>query len=285
MVFDEKKYKSLLYPVIENYDKFCRDNNLRYTIYAGTLLGAVRHGGMIPWDDDIDVLMPRPDYNKFIELSKEVFIPGFKVVNAYNDHYCYTTFSKVVDCNTTLVEMASIKNAVIGAYIDVFPLDGVDVDEEEAERHYQEFLKLVKKTRTTRYEFCFKDLFTRVAGFRSYLQNKYFRSKYDYNELLKNCDKLASRTDYEKSTITRIYCSPNHSKKLFPREWFDEYIDMKFDHLTLRSIKEWDKFLTTLFKDYMKLPPEEKRITHHSHVYFNPDHGYSYEELVNQGLL
>lgn len=286
MEFDSKKFKELLYPIVESYDSFCRKNNLRYTIYAGTLLGAIRHGGMIPWDDDIDVLMPRPDYNRFIQLAKDKFNPKYRIVNAYTDPHCYTTFTKIVDNNTTLVEYELMKDAVLGAYIDVFPLDGVDLDEIEAQKHYREYRAFQSKTRFVRSNYTLQLVLNKSVTFEAFFKNRIFKLFFpNYNRMLVKCDQLMSSVNYESANLTRVYCSPNHSHKVFCKEWFEDYIDIQFDHLTLRSIKSWDIFLKTLFKDYMKLPPEDKRITHHYHYFSDLNHGYNYEQLKTNSLI
>ena len=105
-------------------DKTCRENQLRYYIWAGTMIGAVRHKGFIPWDDDIDIAMPRPDYERFIAHSKEWLPQPYEFVCAENDPRYPLPFGKVQDASTTLIERTHL-HYLGGIYIDVFPIDGV----------------------------------------------------------------------------------------------------------------------------------------------------------------
>ena len=121
LTFDE--IRTIQTGILVEFAKFCDENKLYYTLGGGTLLGAIRHKGFIPWDDDIDVLMPRPDYERFIELSRSKKIaPNIEVLSYELGNITYP-FIKIID-NRTEVEEKFVSNTKIGVWIDVFALDG-----------------------------------------------------------------------------------------------------------------------------------------------------------------
>lgn len=132
-----------LIDMLKWYHEFCVKNDLRYYIIGGTMLGAVRHQGFIPWDDDIDVGMPRDDYNRFLKISKGIQDNQY-IVEAPtegNPEFQYL-YAKIYDKSTTLVE--KVRNPIKrGIFIDVFPLDGVGATEEEARKNYKRIKKLI----------------------------------------------------------------------------------------------------------------------------------------------
>ena len=122
--YDIKALHNCILKTLQTIDKVCKEHNLRYYIWAGTQLGAVRHGGFIPWDDDIDIAMPRKDYDLLIAHAKEWLPNPYEMVCAENDENYPIAFAKIQDSSTTIIERMHLRY-LGGAYIDVFPLDGV----------------------------------------------------------------------------------------------------------------------------------------------------------------
>ena len=115
------KYKSKVLEVLKYTIKFCEKNNLKYYLADGSALGCVRHKGYIPWDDDIDIYMPRKDYNRLISLKEKVSLDGYTVKSLKDKNY-YLTFAKIYDSNTTVWEFKDCPD-ILGVYVDIFPLD------------------------------------------------------------------------------------------------------------------------------------------------------------------
>jgi lipopolysaccharide cholinephosphotransferase len=111
------------------FKQLCEENNLQYFACGGTCIGAVRHNNIIPWDDDIDVLMPRDDYYKFLDLKSKLQGTGYDIIS-YRDSDYYFPFSKFINTNTTIWESRK-RNRIIGAFIDVFPLYTTDLPDEQ----------------------------------------------------------------------------------------------------------------------------------------------------------
>lgn len=118
---DFKRYKEILLKSLKYFDNFCNKHNLLYYAAYGTALGAIRHHGFIPWDDDIDVFMPRKDYEKLLSLKEEIKKDHYYVFDPSDQGY-YKQFAKMVDMKTSLWELKEIP-FMIGVFIDIFPLD------------------------------------------------------------------------------------------------------------------------------------------------------------------
>lgn len=123
----KKEWNATILDILKAFIDICNKYHLRYYCCAGTAIGAARHHGMIPWDDDIDVLMPRPDYDRLLEIAKHEDFGKYEVVTPYNNESYPLYFSKLVNRETTLIEEKE-RPCIIGLYVDIFPLDATDDD-------------------------------------------------------------------------------------------------------------------------------------------------------------
>lgn len=125
-VQEVREVQDLLLPILLYFDGICQKNHLRYSLCGGTLLGAIRHQGFIPWDDDIDVMMPRPDFDKLITILKEEIEEPYEMMNPYDLSSFYAaSILKIYRKDTLLKEYPHKFNLQYGAYLDVFPVDGL----------------------------------------------------------------------------------------------------------------------------------------------------------------
>ncbi len=141
--------KKIEFEILIAFDTVCKEHNLRYGLSGGTLLGAIRHGGFIPWDDDIDVVMPRPDYERLIDISNKVFNDRLFFSTPKTDYNTVHAYGKLYDMRTELIEFPDSKRLKSHVYIDVFPLDGLPNDANKNCKHR----KKVRKRMLTLY--CF----------------------------------------------------------------------------------------------------------------------------------
>ena len=260
--------------IMKYFHDFCVEHNLTYFLSSGTLLGAIRHNGFIPWDDDIDVFMPRPDYDKLLELGiKEINFEG----NQYflqswetDPNYPYN-FMKIRDNNTTFVETNfKFLNMNHGVWIDIFPLDGLSSDEKVAHRHVKKFHRVWLRfyvaymkmmMRRIRLKYCLVDLLANIPGILLYFYNYKNRQN-------KKIDKITKKYSYNESTYVAsaedlIKC------KIFKKELFEELELHDFEGYKFYIPKRYDEYLTQAYGDYMQLPPVEKQIGHHFTAYEN----------------
>ena len=289
MDFNLKKYQNILREMTFVFDKYCRNNNLKYSLCAGSLLGAIRHHGIIPWDDDVDVMMPRPDYNKLLELSKKNFPKGFAIIHARNTAHYYLPLAKMTNLNTGMIVMRQNMECPVGINIDIFPVDVIHEDTTKADDIYIKFLSDYEKASVTATYSLFQSPFEngkfRIRTILHYFRNRIFRTIYNSSKIFEEMDKKISMESWEKGKKCRIYSSYQYHNRLFDRNIFDEYIDIEFEGLKVMCIKDYDTYLTILFNDYMKLPPIEKQVCHHHHYFLDMDRGYSLDELRTIGVI
>lgn len=260
---------------------FFEKHGLRYYACAGTMLGAVRHHGFIPWDDDIDVYMPRKDYERLLSLKKEFEGTGYSVVSAQTDRGYYCPFAKVQKDDFTIWEFKYYRY-VLGAYIDVFPLDYYDKDDATITKMQYEYAALFVDYQKSLKTYSFGDYLQmiRQGDFYGFAKNLAFQMFYKprrehYYNRWKTADSYLGADE----TCLKCVNLTQYPGKVFKREWFDDCIDMPFADFTIKVPRAYDEYLTLIYGDYMQLPPIEKRVSDHKHYFIDFTKRLSIEEI------
>lgn len=258
--------KSFLVEVLQDFHEFCEANGLRYVLAAGTLLGAVRHNGYIPWDDDIDVYMPRPDYEKLIALYP-CDRPNKLYEHSLDEKYMYP-FAKLAKKGTLCVEKGGYSGVDIGIYLDIFPIDGLGNDMKDAKKEVRKITKYVNLNLSLLVEQWRKDV-SFVKNFAIWCLHVFSVIYGGHKKILKKMKKALAVFDYDKSAyVGQIVEMPGY-KKITKRSLFEERELHIFEGKQFYIPKAYDLILTNLYGDYMKLPPEEKRVYAHGYeAYF-----------------
>jgi len=241
-------------------DRICRKNNIKYSLDGGTLLGAVRHNGFIPWDDDIDIIMLREEYEKFFKICKtELNTDKFFLQDFRTDKFYCNGFSRIRRLGSTFSRLGhEHMKYQQGIFIDIFVLDNVPEGKISREFHkafcfilrkmlWAKSAKKIHPNILMRWWYWLLSLIPRDFSF--YLLNK-IAKKYNKKET-----KLVSH-------YTHPYPSKDRCKYGVPRVFLNEFIELTFEGKKFMAVKEYDKYLTMLYNDYMTLPPEDKRKGH-----------------------
>ncbi len=264
---DEMRQRLL--SMAEYLQNICKENGLKMFLSGGTLLGAVRHKGLIPWDDDIDVHMPRPDYDRLIKIFKEKENIGkYKLLShELNDKYVYT-FAKLVDDDTLLIEDDIYSGVDMGLYLDIFPIDGLGDDIATAEKQ----MKKMNKYLVMNYALLVKPWRKKCTFFKNFAIElmRCAVKIYGINRLHKKIRKLAKSLPYEQCEYVGEYIDQVGSNRIVRRsEVYGDSVDMQFEGLKLPAPVGWDKYLTQFYGDYMQLPPEKKRVATHGYILYD----------------
>lgn len=255
---DSEELKLIQVKILDDIDAFCKKHDIKYSISYGTLIGAVRHKGYIPWDDDIDIIMPRPDYEKFTKLYKSSDYEFLEC--SITPGYLYA-FGKVIDRSTLLIEPNKYNYSDMGVYVDVFPVDGLPQDKSERERH-------LKRANGLAHIVTLKSLNSKypmgVAQRMKYIVLQAVLSVIPMSRFVSWQNRIAQRYPFDTSEFVSVLTTRHISSSgLIKKSYFNSYVDLEFEKRSYRSIAGYDEYLTTIYGDYMKLPPEEKRNTHH----------------------
>ncbi len=239
---------------MEAIDRVCREHNLRYYLWAGTMLGAVRHKGFIPWDDDMDICMPRPDYEKLIAHWREWLPQPYEVISTETDATYPYPFAKIEDASTTILERPDFK-FLEGVYIDVFPIDGAPADEKERKKHFRRY-------KTWRHLLFLRgrDPFKHGRGPRSWfpwLLHKIFSME----KLQAKVRSLMTKYDYDSSDYVADY--DDGIRGVIRKDVLGTPQEYEFMGRRFMGVEHFDTYLSNKYGNYMQLPPKEKQIQHH----------------------
>lgn len=246
--------------ILKKIKEIFDENGWKYYLAYGTLLGAIRHKGFIPWDDDIDIWVPRQDYEKFLEYCRknEKLLFPYEIIHyTTNNKYIYT-IARFSD-SRYVIDYQNVDDYGLGLFVDIYPLDGINIEDIGFMK------KLIRKQKNINLigskEFVkSKNLIKNILKYPYFCFRKFF----NMSKMLKELDIFSQKYSYENSE----YCDSmvwNPQYSLLKKEWFGiekEYFQ-EFNGETFRIPYEYDKVLEKIYGDYMQLPPEEKRIPHH----------------------
>lgn len=255
MVSDElKEMQGCILGILKEIDKACREHGVRYFLSDGTMLGAVRHKGFIPWDDDADISMPRPDYDKLIANVRNWLPEHFDVVTGLIDPKYPYPFARIYDKRTTYLPRRGF-NFYSGVPVDIFPLDGMIEDCPERDKHIRKYKKLIKRLYIATVDPKAKSGFSR-------LYYTIMQSFTDAAKIHKELDALQRKYDYDSSPlICNHWCSHRKvvAKYIYPKKFFSAPVDVQFEDAVLMGMPEPDEYLTIWYGDYMTPPPPKDR--------------------------
>lgn len=248
-----EELKEIQLEILNAIDAFCRENGINYWLDAGTLLGAVRHKGYIPWDDDIDIGMLRKDYDKFRE-SFNLNHDRYRFVCIESDKEFYCPYGKVMDLHTYMKD----GHADSHINVDVFVCDNAPEDDRKVDAlfkrrdllrklYYRQVLEVNKNRNIIK-----RTIDQLIKVVLNCLPKGYFLKK-----IAENAQKYTDGKDSRAANFMSI------DRPIGPKSIWEEYIEVEFEGKVYKAPKGYDEWLKILYGDYMKLPPIEQRVTHH----------------------
>ncbi len=253
---DIQELRQIQMGILDYVHQFCEEHGITYFLSSGSLLGAVRHGGYIPWDDDIDIYMPRTEYERLLREFKNN--EQYRLLDPAKEPHYYYTFAKVVDLRTRMIEKET-EGYEIGVYMDIFPIDYVPDDLKERE-HVFKRKRLLYKIRRCKISNS-NPLYSRIA----YWCYKFLPVSVE--QLNRMIRKLIVRKE-----PTQYVCNMTEAglgaKHCFPAKDIASTVNIKFEDRIYKTMVGYKDYLSCTYGDYMKLPPVEQRVTHQFTAYW-----------------
>lgn len=254
---DVEELKAIQLSMLEYVDQFCRNNNISYWITSGTLLGAVRHKGYIPWDDDIDIGMKREDYNKFMKLFNGNLDSRYSFKCYENDHRYPYQMGKILDNRTVLYEPNEKSGYKISVYIDLFVYDYIPLEKTTVNKIYRK-----------------RDFYKKIRTLQSAERHQGSSIRQALVSGVSHALKLVPKQFLVKKIVYNGYKYRNYDtgylgdyvgdyKLVIDAEIVRDFINLEFEGRRFLAPARYDEWLKLFFGDYMKLPPLEQQMAHH----------------------
>ena len=249
--------------ILTAFAEYCKTNGLRYFLAYGTLIGAVRHQGFIPWDNDVDVVMPRPDYERLISLTQDQPIAEHLHVLDYRKERTFP-FAKVVDTRTVCKEHFLVTEENMGIYIDIFPMDGMPDSPSEQKKIFRKNRIFNKLYALTNYRFNTGSTpVVRLIKNVLYPVSRLVSSRW----VCEKMNGLGASYSYDQSDFVATIVWGYGDREVVPRAYFEPTTG-NFEKREFVIPVSYDALLTQLYGDYMQLPPEEARFVHEFEAYW-----------------
>lgn len=252
--------KAIELEILKNIDAICKKYQIKYYLVYGTLIGAIRHKGFIPWDDDIDICMKREDYEKFISVFSKENLEQYRLLHTSTDSAYFYEFAKVVDVRTKVSSIGVDDIPNEGVWVDIFPLDSV--------AKYRKLQRLL-------IQICMVFRIMSVySEFPSHKRSYLFYPLWliarcvGFKLPLKITDWLSKKGKGKDYLGYIASMSTTGSKYCYPVNWFEKTVEVEFEGFKFPAPKKYHEYLTSQYGDYMQLPTEDKRVAHPVEAYW-----------------
>lgn len=254
--------------IVSEIDRICKLLNINYFLLYGTLIGAVRHNGYIPWDDDFDIGMKREDYDKFLNYcySNSEQLAPFSLCNKETNKGCWFNLTRFCDSRYKCEYSGWKEFKESGLFVDIYPYDGMGREKDkkfwkriQLQRLY--YIKMIQLT-TTDSKFPGRSTITKILNLPLLIIARGKTSRYYLDKL----ERLTTKYSWEDSDYA--YCvvwGDEHHLPFYPKSFFEDLDYLQFEGRSFPVPKEYDKFLKVIYGDYLQLPPEEQRKPGHSY--------------------
>lgn len=261
-----KEKQEISLDILKAIHIICEDNGITYSVIGGTLLGAVRHKGFIPWDDDIDIMMPRGDYERFCRLF--IHSDKYKVLSTQNDKSCKIAYAKVCDIKDTVVIDQAWTSEKVGLWVDVFPFDGAENDYDAFKSRYARIKKIWTSLfynraiagKTSKANNAKLNIAIRCLSLLHLSRLNDFLARVKIRRINESAQKVPYGTTDFVSQFAFLEPGP---KEYFAYGAFQDRELMRFEDTEVYGISGFEHYLTRFYGNYMQLPPEKDRVPKH----------------------
>nr|WP_246201197.1 LicD family protein [Streptococcus ovuberis] len=256
---------------MKEFDQICREQSFDYSLGGGTLLGAVRHGGFIPWDDDVDIMMPRPDYEKFLSYCQKNNVPFDCLSCQYSPGY-NDLFARLSDKSTVVVaDHLSVASQQIGICIDIFPIDGLGDTEEKALRQFRRNRFRQELLIASKWKNYFRSQ-TRSIWYEPIRMLFFLISRMvDSSKLCRILDREFQKVKFSTANYSACISGTYREREIMKTSIFSKLSRIEFEGIEFLAIANYHSYLTKHYDKYMELPPEHKRKAHHNNKIYWKD--------------
>ena len=251
--------------IMKEIHVFCMENGIEYSLAYGSMIGAVRHKGFIPWDDDIDLWMTRPNFEKFSSSFKSN--KGYQLMSVYDkNNYC--NYTRIYEAEKTrVISPAKACKCDVGVWVDVFPIDGISDNQETFMKDYAEIRALGKKILGARYDLKYIEQGTLYEKGKSVIKLLIRKILYGgltdmHKKIVNLCKKHTFGEGSYCGSLVCVEAIKRNKPEVFPITDFTEYALIPFETEELMISSHYDHILTTIFGNYMQIPPKEKQVAH-----------------------
>ena len=281
---DRSKFHSKLVGILQKIMEICEANNIHWFVGYGACIGAIRHKGCIPWDDDIDICMPRPDYDRFVEICKKTELGDYELANLNDTPGYRVHLIRMYDKNSTMYFYTAAFH-VAGIFIDIFPIDGAS--DGNIERNYRYCRFWLKISWHSRSYYSMSDIWKLLKKRKIRLCLLFlFTSLFRYSlqkVSLKMIEKTARKYPYERSMYCKCYDDVVYGmRSVILKEWIEETIWVPFENIQVRVPKYYHEYLTHIYGDYMTPPPDDKKDDRHFVLYLDFERRLTRNEILNK---
>lgn len=259
--------------MVKLFTGICNAHNLKYFVAGGTLIGAIRHNGFIPWDDDIDIMMPRDDYEKFLKVAQAELPQGFFLQYNGTEKRYPNGHAQIRNSNTACFSSVGYQDLKTGKncgiFIDIFPYDDVpdDVKKRAKQARKVKFLKRICNAKIYKYPQ------NPVKKFIKSLSANLYFAFHSLEKTIEKINTLSKKYNGQTNTVALISFMPGYERNVWKKSWFDNTILHKFEDIEVAIPEAYDEVLRTEFGDYMQIP-EDKGGSIHGSCYFDTQTPY-----------
>lgn len=261
-----RKLQLIELDIMKLFSQVCDKYNLRYYLVGGTMLGAIRHNGFIPWDDDMDVGMPRPDYERFLNVIRKELPDSYDFLNYKQNREYNRYFSRIINTKVKIYNASNTKTIVENAWLDIFPFDGMPDRDIARKVHFWHMTAI----RFFYHASCFEELVNLNRPGRAwylqaaikFLEITHLGRNLDTHKIMYRLEKGLSKYSYDESHYMVSFFGAYMLKEIVDKKWLGDGKKYKFETLELNGPVEYDRFLSHFYGDYMKTPSDNDKDKH-----------------------